>query len=181
MAVTTLISFIPLRGIARQHEPSKDFYFMKLIPLTQGFFAKVDDEDFDLINGFKWHYAKMNASSNYAMKRNGEKQIGMHRLIMKQNNSKIFIDHIDGDGLNNQKANLRECSQHQNAMNIKKKRGSSKFVGVYFHITSKKWRAICYINKRRTNVGSFKTELEAAKRRDEFAKIHYGVFANLNF
>ncbi len=95
---------------------------MKLIPLTQGKFAQVDDEDYDYLNQWKWYTTK-NHKTFYAARHiriNGkQKLIYMHRVIM--NIIKGYkTDHIDHNGLNNQKYNLRICTCQENNRNRKK-------------------------------------------------------------
>ena len=102
---------------------------MKQIPLTKNKFTLVDDEDYELVNKYNWYFG-----AGYA--RSMEK-ILMHRLIMKAKKGQM-IDHIDGNGLNNQRSNLRFCTHSQNMANKKGfKNTSSKYKGVYTHIDSK--------------------------------------------
>lgn len=94
---------------------------MKLIPLTQGKFAQVDDEDYFLVNSLKW-CAKRNRDLFYAVsriKKNGKNTtVYMHRFIINPIGKNV-IDHIDHDTLNNQKTNLRECISAENLRNKK--------------------------------------------------------------
>ena len=152
---------------------------MKLISLTKGQFTKVDDDDFEYLNKQKW-YARKSRKTYYACRsvhqgnhcRNEE----MHRVIMKTPKG-MQVDHIDHDGLNNQKSNLRNCTANENRMN-KSSRGKTKYIGVekivYFQVR-------VTVNQRRIYVGRFKTEEEAARAYDETIKKHYGEFANFNF
>ena len=100
---------------------------MKNIKLTKGKFAKVDDEDYEYLNQWKW-YASHCPSGNiwYAQRsayNNGKrKTIKMHRLIIDANKKNV-VDHIDGNGLNNTKSNLHECSQRENVINSYIRRG----------------------------------------------------------
>lgn len=155
------------------------------IPLTQGKFALIDDEDYPIVSLFKWH-AQKDRNTFYAKVHiwiNKTKYIplSMHRLIMNLNPYEQG-DHKDRNGLNNQKSNLRECTRSQNKMNSKKYKNSlSKYKGVYWNKQIKKWRAMIRINKKLTHLGCFKDEVEAAKTYDKFAKKHYGDFAKLNF
>jgi len=152
---------------------------MKLIPLTMGKSAQVDDEDFNLIN-MSWSY-KPNGYNGYAVSSFG---IRMHNEIMKPENG-FIVDHKDGNGLNNQRYNLRICTQQQNAQNRRKFKGSNKYKGVYYYPNN-----IC--NPYRIHISkiiggikyrfrkSFKTEEEAVLAYNEKAKEFYGEFANLN-
>ena len=100
----------------------------------------------------------------------------MHREIMgfPENN----IDHWDRNGLNNQEHNLREATDQQNCLN-RKPYGTSKYKGVYLDGGS--IRAIIKVNKKNTDLGSFKTQEDAARAYDKMAKEHHKEFAYLNF
>lgn len=167
---------------------------MKEIQLTQNKFALVDDEDFEEINKYKW-FAIKNKNTYYAERYNksetGPKHIKMHRQILNITDSKILGDHINMNGLDNQKSNLRIANKTQNGSNRKSKPGStSKYLGVslttkYWYVNKEKractaWRATIRINGIQTHLGHFKEEIEAAKAYNEMAiKIH-GEYANLN-
>ena len=84
---------------------------MKKIPLTKGKFALVDDEDFERLSQFKWHYGK-----GYAARKTNEDYIYMHKEILGIG-KKQEGDHKNGDKLNNQRANLRTCTHAQNMFN----------------------------------------------------------------
>ncbi len=161
---------------------------MKKIKLSQRKYALVDDEDYEYLNQWKWCVCKRKKTS-YAIgliKINGcRTQVLMHRLIM--NTPPIMeTDHIDHDGLNNQKSNLRNCTKQQNAWN-RQATGSSKYrgVSVYFvthkHCISKYIAAHISVNSKSVHLGHFKTEEDAARAFDQAAKKHHGEFANLNF
>jgi hypothetical protein len=150
---------------------------MKEIQLTKGFVTLVDDDDYEWLNRWKWHY-----SHGYAMRRISKhgKFIHMSRLILGIKSSKIFADHIDRNGLNNQRSNLRVATRSQNNAN-RTIIGSSGFLGV-FRTSAKKesWFARVNKNGKRYYLGSFDNKIDAAKAFNEAAiKIH-GEFANLN-
>lgn len=158
---------------------------MKLLKLSQGKFAQVDDEDYDYLNQWKWHAAKWGnsfyakRSERFASKQN-QKSIYLHRVILGIKEKSIFIDHIDHDGLNNQRSNLRTCSHSENQKNSQG-RGSSKFLGVAYRSSNNKFRAAIYTGEKDLYIGQFESEEEAARAYDEQAKIYHGEFANLNF
>jgi len=158
---------------------------MKRIPLTLGKFALVDDEDYGWLSQWKWHALK--ARNTYYAQRsvplgNGKyKNLRMHREVVKTPQG-LFTDHIDGDGLNNQKANLRFCTLQQNQFNRSpRKNCTSKFKGVSWKKSDKKWVAKINIDKKVTHIGFFTDEVEAAKAYDRMAREVYGEFARLNF
>lgn len=158
---------------------------MKKIPLTQGKFALVDDEDFDVLNKFKWCCNNW----GYAMRniqRNGIKSaIIMHREIMNTPKG-MDTDHIDHNKLNNQKNNLRICTRRENQRNRKKNvNGTSKFKGVYATTEHGYKYYVSHIIV--TGKRLFKTfpqtpegEIEAAKWYNEQAEKHHGEFALFN-
>lgn len=158
---------------------------MKQIKLTQGKFAMVDDKLFEELNKKKWHAQKGN-STFYAVRSeyiDGKwNTTGMHRLILGITDKNIFGDHIDHNGLNNQFSNLRACSNIENLRNKKIKEGySSIYKGVSFHKIWRKWQVRIKGDGKRTHIGYFTDEVEAAKAYDTAAKTLFGEFANLNF
>ena len=158
---------------------------MKRIPLTQGKFALVDDEDYEYLNQFKWFASKANKREAYYALRNDytvnpSKQLWMHRIIMKPT-GKMIIDHINGDGLDNRRKNLRICTRRQNAFNRGSGKGSaSKYLGVSWYTYLKKWRSAIRVNGNSRHLGYFKTELEAAIISNIAMRKHYGEFARPN-
>jgi hypothetical protein len=147
---------------------------MKLIPLTQGKFAQVDDEDYDFLMQWKWHVQK-SRNTFYAVRGGG---ILMHRVIMSADNFKL-IDHKDRDGLNCQKTNLRHCTLSQNQAN-RFSHGSSKYLGVLIR-NEKYYISQITKNGKGIYIGCFKNEIDAAISYDKKAKEVHGEFARLNF
>ena len=158
---------------------------MKEIQLTRGMVAMVDDEDFEYLNEFKWCAAKMD-SSIYAIRptiKNGKKStISMHRCIISEIDN-VFIDHINGNGLNNQRSNLRRCNDQQNQRNRRPNKGtSSDFKGVrVIKSKTKKYTSRIKVSGITIHIGNFYSEIEAAKAYDIKAKELFGEFAWLNF
>ncbi len=159
---------------------------MKQIPLSQGKVSLVDDADYDFLMQWKWYAAKSpvkNRADYYAIRKecSAGKQIQykMHRVIMQETNSKIFIDHKDWNGLNNQRVNLRSSTRGQNAANGFRSDGQVLYRGVcryrrgyYAQITK---------NGKRKVLGYFDSAELAAVRYDQEAILLHGEFANLNF
>lgn len=136
---------------------------MKEINLTQGKVAQVDDEDYEFLSQYKWH-ANKNYQTYYA-KRSDQRDgissiISMHRDIMGRSEG-MQIDHIDGNGLNNQKSNLRFVTVRQNAQNKKNINKTSKYPGVRWDKDRNKWRANIYINGKTKHLGRFESEEDA--------------------
>ncbi len=136
---------------------------MKEIPLTQGQVALVDDDDFEKICQFKWCAAKYThlfyATSRYRDEEGKYKNIKMHRLILNAKPNEI-VDHIDGNGLNNQKSNLRIVSRRQNAQNRHRPK-SSQYPGVYWNKEKQKWNARINYGHKCVRLGYFKNEIDA--------------------
>lgn len=153
---------------------------MKTIPLTQGKDTIVDDDDFEYFNQWKWRAEKKKGRIEnwYAVRHVGRKQIYLHRILLKVPN-KMVTDHINGNGLDNRKINLRICTQQQNIMNRRKTIGVSKFKGV--SLSHNKWQAGIKKNKRFFYLGLFIDEKDAAMAYDNKARELFGEFANLNF
>lgn len=160
---------------------------MKLIdistPSHANIFAMVDDEDFDNLNQWKWS-AEKRKKTFYAIRgvsANGKQStIRMHRQIAPASFD-FEVDHADGNGLNNQRGNLRPCSVAQNQQNRNSETGSSKYKGVLWDKSHNCWQARVVVGGIRHGLGSFENEDAAARRYDQAAKAHFGEFARLNF
>lgn len=154
---------------------------MKEIKLTQNKVAMVDDDDFEYLNQFKWTYYK--SGHGYAGRRGkNNESILMHRDIMNVlNKNNTLIDHIDGNGLNNQKSNLRLANKSQNAFNRKKtSKNTSGYKGVTWSKYANSWFVSITVNKRKIYLGNFKVIEDAAKAYNEAALKYHGEFAHLN-
>ena len=151
----------------------------KLIPLTQGKFAIVDAEDYDRLSKYKW-CANKSRRSYYAVRSNGQRQIRMHRMITSAPKG-LFVDHINHNGLDNRKTNLRLCTESQNNLNRRPYGKTSRYKGVSRHKKTNRYlAAICYQGKR-FHLGTFRDEVDAAKAYDKKARELFGQFAYLNF
>lgn len=150
-----------------------------------GNYALVDDADFDWLNQWKWT-AMNNGNTIYARRDvlvNGKNAaILMHRAILGITDRKTQGDHIDGNGLNNQRYNVRVCTQKQNNRNrgASSAQCTSKFKGVCFHSRDKIWVAKISVDNIAMHLGYHKTEIAAALAYNEAATLYYGEFAKLN-
>lgn len=156
------------------------------INLTQEKSALVDDGDFEYLNQWKW-YASKSKRTFYAKRNlyiNGKyTTIKMHRELLRlKKEDKIQVDHKDGNGLNNQKNNLRICTQNENQHNSRKRYdNTSEYKGVSWHKRDKKWFAqICFQNKN-LFLGYFNDKTEAALSYDKKARELFGEFSKTNF
>jgi len=152
---------------------------MKEIPLTQGFAALVDDEDWEQLARFKWqvlhghytHYAQRMQNTPY------KRVFRMHRELLRPPTG-MTVDHINGNGLDNRRSNLRLASYSQNQQNKKSKIHSSQFKGVSWHKKKKKWEGRIRLGRLR-HLGYFASEMEAALAYDAAALESFGEFALL--
>jgi hypothetical protein len=151
---------------------------MKTILLTQEKVAFVDDEEFAELNKYNWCADKIRYTW-YACRVSNGKKIFMHRQILK---SSVMIDHINHNGLDNRKINLRSCSPSQNLRNCKiPKNNTSGLIGVHWVERVQKWFAYISKNNKRYNLGYFSDKEIAGRTVDKKALELYGPFVTLNF
>lgn len=154
---------------------------MILVPLTQGQFAAVDDFDYVRVMKHKWNASrskKLWVVRRKIRKSDGTwKHQGLHHFIL---GTTARLDHKDGNGLNDQRWNLRPCTQAQNTQNKGATKHSSRFKGVRFHKASGKWQARICVNYKTLHLGSFENERDAADAYDAEALIQFGEFARTN-
>lgn len=157
-----------------------------LIPLSQGYSAIVDAADHEWLSQWKW---KLNPqkNTNYVQRKGPRNHYArdtfmLHRVIMDAPKH-LRVDHIDGNGLNNSRSNLRLCTHSENMRNRRADRNStSKFVGVSLRSDKKKWVAqITTPQMGHIHLGCYSNEEDAARAYDAAARLHFGAFANPNF
>lgn len=160
---------------------------MKKLQLKYGYVTIVDDEDYEFLMQWKWRVANFNKPNaiKYADRSvwvNGKcVKVLLHRLLMQPPKG-LVVDHIDGDGLNNQRANLRICTIAENSCNKRSNRASSsKYLGVCFVRKYGMWQSAIEKNGVSIHIGSFKSEMDAALAYDRRAIEIHGEFARLNF
>lgn len=156
---------------------------MRRIKLNRGKFALVDDKDFEWLNSWKWNTTEHYRNIWYVIRKiktgDGRKTVYMHRQILGAKDS-FFVDHISGDGLNNQRNNLRLCTPSQNVANQFIIRGSSKYKGVCWIKRDKRWQAQICVNYKKIALGHHKIEANAARAYDKAALKYFGEFAKTN-
>jgi hypothetical protein len=159
---------------------------MKEISLTHGLVALVDDADYDYLMQWKWHATK--AKQTYYAGRGitrGKDKVYihkvflMHREIMKCPDD-MQIDHIDGNGLNNQRSNLRICTNLQNCWNMSKRSKICDYKGIYLRQNGK-YRAYIKANGRRVNLGTYVEQEDGARAYDIGALYFFKEFSKTNF
>lgn len=151
---------------------------MKRIPLTQGKFAVVDDEDFQSLNRFKWYAHCRRHTGNFYATRHGEQRemLLMHRVILGLRAGEE-CDHINHDSLDNRRSNLRKCTSQQNQWNRRRRRPGFKGV----RKLRNKWGATIMVSGVRNWLGTFDNPESAARAYDAMAAKHFRQFAVLNF
>jgi hypothetical protein len=155
--------------------------FMIKIPLTQGRFALINDEDALKVLPYKWRVIQ----NRYVVGRLGgsskNHEVRLHRLIMDAPTN-MDVDHKNHDGFDNQKSNLRICTTSQNLANQRpqKRKLTSKYKGVSWGSQRKKWQAAIKQFGKKIFIGRFDDEKKAAKAYNDMAMKLFGEFAYLN-
>ena len=139
----------------------------------------IDEKDYEIVKTRCW-----GVYGNYMEATVNKKRIKLHILLMGEKDG-FVIDHANRFTLDNRRSNLRWATKSQNAMNRNKNsNNTSGYIGVYFHKSNGKYRGVIHFNKKGRNCSEtkeFTTAIEAAKWRDERAKVRHGEFAVLNF
>lgn len=158
---------------------------MKTISLTRGQVAIVDDEDYEYANQWRWHARRGKGKNTFYASRgmyckDTRKMdiLLMHRVILRTPDGKL-TDHINGNGLDNRKENLRICSASENSSN-QKLRHARPMKGVQWIERLRKWRAYISAKKQRFHLGLFTNIGDAAEAYNKAALKMHGEYASLN-
>jgi hypothetical protein len=160
---------------------------LKEIQLTQGKVALVDDEDFERVNQYKWQLRHDGYPARDVYSGGGRANRNEYRYTEYLHNCVMgakWVDHIDGNPLNNTRDNLRLCTRGQNRSNSAKVstyRGRPP-LSQYKGVTRKKnrWYAQLVHNRKHYSLGYFDREVDAARAYNEAARKYHGEFARLN-
>lgn len=145
-------------------------------------YALIDEDDYERVSKYKWHLLKHQTKTSTHKYAHGgpiEKQIRLHHFINGKPPKNMVTDHLDGDGLNNSKKNLRNATYKQNAQNkkqIENEKKSCKYIGVIFDKRAKKY--VPRLSGK--HLGYFVDEDKAAKVYDINAFLNYGKYAKTN-
>jgi hypothetical protein len=148
-----------------------------------------DDCDHELVGKYNWYtqsdgyaYGRLKTKLKKGVR---NRKVLMHRLILGiLDTPALQGDHINFNKTDNRRVNLRTCTLVENLIHRKRKNTkgrSSIYIGVSWHKATNKWQSSLGINNKMLHLGIYDNEVDAAKARDESAKIHHGKFANLNF
>jgi hypothetical protein len=136
----------------------------------------VDDEDYDRMVAVGSWSADTSSHTTYAQNSSDNRTSRMHRIILDAQPGQD-VDHINHNGLDNRKANLRLCSRSQNLANQRGRGGASRFKGVWWDKVHRCWQA----QVGKLHLGLFKSEEDAARAYDAAAVDRWGEFAWTNF
>lgn len=157
----------------------------RTVQLTRGMNSLVDETDFWCVCASRWR-AAVRDSTVYAarnlprpQKQRSAQPTLLHRLLLDAPKG-LEVDHINGDGLDNRRCNLRIATKTQNRQNIHMGRGACRFKGVQPTTQSKRWMARIQVNGKSVYLGCFRTQEDAARAYDRAARCHHGEFARTN-
>jgi hypothetical protein len=160
---------------------------MKQIELSQGLSTIVDDDDFDLLVGMRWHATKMGTKArplfyavrNITIAKNKGRLELMHRVIMQAPKGMV-VDHKNSNTLDNRKENLRLCTQGENMKNIRSGPNKYGYRGIS-KTSPNTFVASIRVKAKAKYLGNFSSAEEAARAYDAAALNYFGEFAKLNF
>jgi hypothetical protein len=151
------------------------------VPLSRGSAAIIDAVDLPLVRGHNWTLSTAKDRPDYAVWRPNGRTVYLHRLILGAGEGE-FVDHLDRDGLNCRRSNLRRSTPQGNMANVaKRSTNSNLYKGVRKRCDRRRWTARIQFNGHGIHLGSFDRAEDAARAYDAKARELFGEFAGLNF
>ncbi len=152
------------------------------VPLGRGTYAAlVDAADVPLIAGYNW-YRHGNGHGGWYVRGYATGSPKPHRWVyMHQVIAGSYADHVNGDGLDNRRVNLREATPSQQGANQSARTGTSQYKGVHWSRAARAWIAKITVNRKQRHLGCYADEAEAARAYDAAARAAWGDYARLNF
>ena len=147
-----------------------------------GHAVDIDVDDIRILGQRSWRVRRATTKKEnfYVVASTGDRTLYLHRELMNPEKGQC-VDHIDWNGLNNRRENLRVCSKADNTRHYTREKGACGFHGVFFNPDRGRYRARLSIGGKGHSFGYFLTAEEAALARDKAVLEHYGIFATLNF
>lgn len=154
---------------------------MRTIPLPRGLHAIVDDSDYERVVALSPWSVNWCGGRWYAYRKDGNRRnLYMHRFILEAP-AGVEVDHINGNGLDNRRSNMRHASKKENVRSRHSTRGSSRYRGVHWDKSRSKWVAQIMVDRKHKFLGRFESETGAAYAYDRAARQFFGEFASPNF
>lgn len=156
------------------------------IPLSQGKFTLIDEEDLPLVSRHSWYATESDAGIWYAFagyqdEYGRTRQLAMHRFLLDPPDA-LDVDHVNSDGLDNRRSNLRIATRQQNTFNQRlRSTNKSGYKGVSYCRQTSRWKAQIKFEGRAVTLGRFDTAECAAMEYDKAARLIHREFARLNF
>jgi hypothetical protein len=151
-----------------------------LINKKRNIYTTVDDVDFNTLIKFKWYFRKDGYVRRQERSNGKIKEITMHRQLMQVADN-LFVDHINGNKLDNRRSNLRICTKAENVRNkVKSSKNTSGYKGIWWHKQNKKWIAEIGVDGKKISLGSYVSIIDAVKAYNKAALKYHKKFAKLN-
>ncbi len=175
------VNKVPYRRVPNEYDLCNGVVTITIHSDKHGIYqSQIDCIDYPVVKKYYWSlYISEKSNTQYLQSRRKEKKIWLHRLITDAPTN-YDVDHIDRDGLNNRRDNLRVCTHSQNLCNQHGTRGSSKYKGVYWNKNQRRWIAYIKTNGKQVRLGSYRDENKAAEAYNCAALNYHGEFARLN-
>jgi hypothetical protein len=156
----------------------------RVFTLPTGHAALVDSTDWPVVNQYSWAASTgewgVYVIANTVKPDGRRTMIKLHRLLLDAPRN-LLVDHVNHDGLDNRRANLRLCNTSQNGGNSRMSRNNtSGYKGVGWHKQKGKWRAYIGVDRKLRHLGLFDDPWEAAQAYNVAALEAWGEFAFLN-